>query len=94
MAAAMATPFTSELKQLASLIEIVTTDGHRVSTSAHDATGEAGPNVRFGCDTGGAYVTQYGGKRMSLDETRELIADLSNAIFHARSMEFARERNL
>lgn len=72
-----------DLKTLGRMIEIVTSYGSRVSTSAQKAVGNAGPNVEFGCDQGGAYISLFGRDRMTLDDAKTLAADLFTAITYA-----------
>ena len=77
-----------QLKALGRMIEVVTTKGHAVGTSTEKAVGDAGPHVSFGCDAGGAFVRVYGSDRLSLDDAKELAADLFNAIYYAGHREW------
>jgi hypothetical protein len=84
----------NDLKSLARMIEIVTDRGHAIRTSTTQATGEAGPNVSFGCDGGGAYVSVFGGQRLSLEDAKTLAADLFNAIYYAGHGEWLSDHGL
>jgi hypothetical protein len=78
----------NDLKALGRMIEIVTGHGHQISTSTDKAVGNAGPNVSFGCDPGGAFVRVFGGVRLSLDDAKTLAADLFNALYYAAHREW------